>query len=137
MGTRKIKRRKKTVRVPCDHLVYEDEDGEESNLREGQWVEFKKKLTANDMAQMLQFAGLAENDNLVEMAEELPSIYDLLARKLVAWNWTDLDEDFDEEGDQPLLPEPSLEVIGELDFDDILNLVEMLMDLVETPKKAS
>ena len=134
MGKRTIKRRKRTIRIQCDHLLYTDEEGEESPLREGQWVEFKRKITSGDMAQMLGFALIGEGDDLDALRREFPAMIRLLARKIVGWNWRDLDGEFGEDGELPALPPPSLETLSELDFDDILNLVEMLSDLTEPAK---
>lgn len=133
MGSRKIKRRKKTVRVSCDELAYTDEDGNIS-YRVGQWVEFNRKITADDMAQMLGFASLTESDDLTALRDGLPAMLELLARKLVSWNWVDLEGEYDEEGNLPLLPPPDIETLGQLDFDDVLSLVDLLTGLTEPSK---
>ena len=133
MDSHRIKRRQRTVRVSCDHLTYIDEEGNTA-YRSGQWVEFQKKLTASDMAEMLEFASLAEGDDLTALRDGLPKMLSLLARKLVAWNWVDLEGEYDEKGDLPPLPAPSLEVLSDLDFDDVLGLVGLLTGLTE-PKK--
>ena len=49
----KTRYRPKTVKISADNLTYEI-DGEELHLREGQWVEFRRKQTPNDLRQMLQ-----------------------------------------------------------------------------------
>lgn len=137
MGTRKIKRRKRTVRKPCDDLLYEDEDGEQSPLRAGQWVEFRRKQSTNDLAAMIRFAQLADApaDGVIE---QLPALIEILARNVVAWNWVDLDGEYGEDGELPLLPEPIAEVLADLDFEtDLLPLVEMWSEMVEPEKNSS
>ncbi len=142
MGKRTIKkRRKRTIRIDCDHLKYQCEDGETANLRAGQWVEFKRKINSSDMDDMLGFGELLGSDDVGEIRAALPRMLSYVARKIVAWNWLDLDGDFCEDGSLPPLPELSdaksnLEVLRELDFDDVIALSEMVSSLSEAEKKA-
>ena len=142
MGKRTIKkRRKRVVRIECDHLEYQDEDGEIANLREGQWVEFKRKINSADMDDMLGFGELLGSEDVSEIRAALPRMLLYVARKIVAWNWLDLDGDFDDDGDLPPLPELSdakhnLDVLRDLDFDDVIALSEMVSSLSEAEKKA-
>jgi len=152
MGTRKIKRRRRVFRVVCDALAYIDEDGNEFFPRVGQWVEFKCKTSANDYARMLEFGSLETSNDLEELADAIPQMVDLVARKLTAWNWTDLDAEPDSDGNFPPLPaiqreilnddSPSFkktrEVMAELDLEtDLLYLIEMMMESTEAPKNES
>ena len=114
----------KTVKAPCDGLLYPTEDGDQQPLRAGQWVEFKRKITPGNMRTMLGFSIQAEADNYAELAMGIDTLIDLLSHKIVAWNWTDL-----ESADGAPLPPPSAEVLRELDFDDVLNLVNLYVDI--------
>lgn len=142
MGARKIRRIKRVLRIPCDHLPYVADDGEEFHPRKGQWVEIRKKTSGRDYAAMLQLAALAgdESDTVttadaIEMFESMPEMYVLLAHKVVAWNWTDLWADEDDDGELPPLPPPTIEVMETLDFEtDLVYLIDLVMEADETPK---
>jgi hypothetical protein len=127
--------RLQVVRVPCDHLVYTDTEGNRANLRAGQWVEFQRKQTGRDMRELLRLGALGETDNLEQMGDDLAMLFDMLARKIVAWNWLDIDAEPDEDGNQPEMPQPSLEVLEALDFDDVMALAEMLSNQTQPEKK--
>lgn len=146
---RKIRRRKSTFRAESDGLAYEDEDGEEFFPRVGQWVDFKRKMSGNDYGLMASFIELSERVDIAEKSENrdaiseanlemfraIPAMLDFISGKVVAWNWTDLDREPDSEGNFPLLPEPSREVVGNLDFEiDTTHLIEMLMGSTEPEK---
>jgi hypothetical protein len=133
---RKIKRIKRAIRVSCDHLEYEDEDGEMFHPRAGQWIDVRKKTSGQDYATMLRFVELADDDGgddvaaMTAMVDALPEMYTLLAHKIVAWNWTDLWSDDDEP-----LPPPTVEVMETLDFEtDLTHLIGLVMETEETPK---
>jgi len=113
----------KTVKCDCSKLLYPTEDGESAALREGQWVEFKRKVTPGNMRMMLGFAQSAGAQDYGLLADGLDALSALLARKIVAWNWTDLETG-------AALPTPSIEVLNELDFDDLLNLVNLYVETV-------
>jgi len=142
MGSRKIKRVKRTLRVSCDHLAYEGEDGEIFYPRAGQWVEIRKKTSGRDYAAMLGLAALGGDESsaittaeTMKMFESMPEMYALLAHKVIAWNWTDLWADEDENGELPLLPPPTIEVMETLDFEtDLVYLIDLIMAQEETPK---
>jgi hypothetical protein len=73
-----------------------------------------------------------------ELIEHLPALIDVLARNVIAWNWVDLDGEYDDDGNLPLLPKPTAETLGDLDFDsDLLPLVEMWSEMVEPEKNSS
>ena len=118
------------------------EDGEEFYPRAGQWVEIRKKTSGRDYAAMLRLAALGEDrgedvstSDAIEMFESMPEMYALIAHKIVAWNWTDLWGDEDEDGNLPLLPPPSVEVLETLDFEtDLMYLIDLVMAQEETPK---
>jgi len=138
MGTRKIKRIKRTLRIACDDLAYIGEDGEECHPREGQWIDIRKKTSGQDYATILQLIELYGQEDkdaddlkvMAEMVASLPDIYELLAHKIVAWNWTDLWDD-----DQAPLPDPTVEVMATIDFEtDLMHLVSLIMETEETPK---
>lgn len=142
MGSRKIKRVKRTLHIPCDHLPYVGEDGEEFYPRAGQWVEIRKKTSGRDYAAMLQLAALGGNEgdttttaDAIEMFESMPEMYALLAHKIVGWNWVDLWADVDDDGELLLLPPPTIEVMETLDFEtDLVYLIELITEADETPK---
>lgn len=141
MGSRKIKRVKRTLHIPCDHLSYVGEDGGEFYPRAGQWVEIRKKTSGRDYAAMIQLSALGGDGDTVtraeavEMFEAMPEMYALLAHKVVAWNWTDLWADEDADGELPPLPPPTIEVMETLDFEtDLVYLIDLVMEQDETPK---
>ena len=143
MGSlRKIKRVKRTLRILCDHLAYEGEDGEVCYPRVGQWVEIRKKTSGRDYAAMLRLATLGDSGGeavttaeAIEMFDTMPEMYALLAHKLTDWNWTDLWADEDESGELPQLPPPTGEVLETLDFEtDLVYLIDLIMAQEETPK---
>ena len=138
MGTRKVKRIKRTLRILCDDLVYMGEDGEECHPRVGQWVDIRKKTSGQDYATILRLAELFDPEDkdtddmeaMAEMVNALPDIYELLAHKIVAWNLIDLWDD-----DLKPLPPPTIEVMETLDFEtDLMHLVGIIMETEETPK---
>lgn len=143
---RKIRRKKSTFRAECDGLAYEDEDGEEFFPRVGQFVVFKRKMSGNDFAAMDTFAELSDRLESAKtdkakakagraMLRAVPQMVNFVGKKVVAWNWTDLDAEPDENGDYPALPPPSLDVIGDMDFEtDVTHLVELSMESTETLK---
>ena len=138
MGAQKIKRIKRTLRISCDDLVYIGEDGEDCHPRAGQWIDIRKKTSGQDYATILQLVELYSQDDkdvddlriMAQMVASLPDIYELLAHKIVAWNWIDLWDD-----DLNLLPLPTVETMATLDFEtDLMHLVSLIMETEETPK---
>lgn len=151
MGKTRIKKIKKTRRVPCDDMAYEDGD-KLVYPREGQWVDVRKKTSGQNYATLLRIVDLFPDDDdvdedalddaaraeyqrqnaeaLREMINFLPDVYALLAHKITAWNWTDIWDD-----DEPPLPEPTAETMATLDLKtDLMNLVMLVMEAEETPK---
>ncbi len=137
-----IKRRNPIKRMLCDHLLYEDEDGEMSALRVGQWVDFKRKQSSRDYRRMMRFAAIAEmaedEGGIAALGDELASMSEFIARKIKAWNWTDLDAELNTAGELPLLENPpTTETLDELDFEDTLHLFDMYMEGTSNAPKAS
>jgi len=118
------KRRKRFLTVPCDSMLYETEDGSQEPLRVGQWFRVKKKLSQNDYNLLMRYSEAADEDDSKGLRVSQEEIVDLMARKIVAWNLTDLDADPQKNGDDVPLPAPSFEVLNlELDFiDDVLKM---------------
>lgn len=129
-----IKRRRQTVKIFGDALEHIDEDGNVANLRTGQWVEFKCKQTPNDIANIARFAELADADDPGVIETELRNACKLLSRKIIGWNWVDLDGDYDEKEELPPLPDPDLDVLQALDIEDITDLIILYSD-VSAPSK--
>lgn len=122
-------RRRRVVRVDCGDLLYLTEDGEQAPLRVGEWVEFHRKQTPRDLQTVLAFADLADGGNAA-LVGELGGLCDFLARKISAWNWTDLDSD----EVTPYPEKPTAALLMEMDFDDVLHLVNLYLSLVEPSK---
>lgn len=118
------KRRKRFLTLSCDTMMYETEGGEQAALRVGQWINVKKKLSQHDYNILMRYSEAAEADDSHALRVSQEEITDLLARKIVAWNLTDLDADLLLDGEEALLPEPSFEVLDrDLDFvDDLLEI---------------
>jgi len=134
---RKIRVVKKTNRATCEHCAYIDEDGDEFYPRAGQWVEYKCKLSGRDYAIVARFGELSESNELSELGEAIPDVIDLIARKVTAWNWTDLLAETDINGRHPKLPEPNYETINNLDFEtDLVHLINIVMGDTESEKNA-
>jgi len=110
--------RKRTVKIYGDFLTHEDDEGNECHMRAGEWIEFKRKQTPNDMRRLLEFAEM-ENAANNELQMQMDEAVSFLARKIVSWNFTDLFTD-----GEPL-PDPTEETLNELDLDDIFDILEM------------
>jgi len=123
-----MKRRKRYITIACDELLYEVEDGTHEKLRAGQWFKVKRKLSKNDYAQVMRFTVAAEDDDHSALIESSDEILELLARKVVDWNLTDLDAD----EDNVLLPNPpTAETLEGLDFvDDTLELFTLYLEAI-------
>jgi len=138
-----IKRRNPIKRMLCDHLLYEDEDGEQSALRVGQWIDFKRKQSSRDYRRMMHFAVIAEGTEneggIAALENEMASLSEFLARKIKAWNWVDLDaEKLDKDGNLPPLKNPpDTDTIDDLDFEDAMNLFDLYMEGTSNTPKAS
>jgi hypothetical protein len=129
------KRRNPIKTMTCDHLLYEDENGQAVAMRAGQWVTFKRKQSSRDYRRMLHFAAVAEDADaaggLSALEQEFASLSEFLSRKIVAWNWTDLDR----EDGELLKDPPDTDTLDDLDFDDLLNLLDLYMEGTTNAKK--
>ncbi len=138
MGKKQVAKRKRrkaaVIRVQCDGMLYETEEGEEVALRAGQWVEFRAKMTARDIVDIASFSQMGEFDDGDDIAEVAP-IYErmvkFLAHKIVRWNWLDIDGDYDP------LPPPTFETLLDLDNDDLIELLGLYNGMTEPDPKAS
>lgn len=133
MGSKQMARprRRSTVRVDCGGIMYTTEDGEQAALREGQWVEFKAKVSARSIREILRFGALEESEDIAEIQAGFADLVDFLAGRIVAWSWLDID------GDYEPLPPPSAEVLADLDLSDLMDLLELYADLTQTDPKVS
>ena len=135
------KRRNPTKKMLCDHLLYEDEDGEMSALRAGQWVVFKRKQSSRDYRRMMHFATVAESaeaeGGMAALESELAALSEFLSRKIISWNWTDLDGELTEDGLPPLTNPPAVDTLDDLDFEDLLHLFDLYMEGTSNAPKAN
>ena len=124
-------RRRRVIRVNCDHLQYVTEDGEQAALRAGQWVEFRARITALDNLTLMEFGGMSTDGDTAALAGQFTELVAFLAQKIAAWSWLDID------GDYAPMPDPSVEVLGDLDMEDLMALFEMYAGLTQPSPKAS
>lgn len=104
MAARKLaavpdKRRAPVERVACDDCTL-DIAGEEFRPHEGEWVEILPVLKVSDLQlfeRIMDFGdklAIARGESAREvtslLASEFTHFCDLLARRIVAWNWTDV-----------------------------------------------
>lgn len=112
-------------RYPSDSLVI-TVDGEAYRPHEGEWVEmrggpswdFMRDAANVTRLERTPFNQLAPEDSRV-MTESLDRLIEFLATRLVAWDWTDPDG-------KPL-PSPSKAVLGVIDRDEVLWLIQTLV----------
>lgn len=124
-----------TVKVFADDLVRLDDEGQEYCPREGEWVLLKRRFKMK----LLRVAGRLERlsesaESVAELAEAFDELATLLAGQAVSWSWSDLEAEPDEEGNLPLLPPPSAEVLWELEQDELFWLMEKLMGATQASK---
>ncbi len=111
---RDAKGRLLTIRIPSDEVETQGE---------GSWVEFRRRLKAKHLRVIAQMATLQDvsfQDDPGRVLDVIDRMGQMLAPFVVAWNWTD------EEGEPLPQPMGNAEVFGELDFGELMWLIERM-----------
>lgn len=135
------KKRAPRITVPSDDFVIE-EDGEEYHPHAGEQVTFRKRVSARDLLVIAKAQELQEELQETGGAAELASFFyndacPVLARAILAWDWTDPYEE-DGEGNPVPYSSPTVDTLRDLDaMTELQYLLEKWLDVTSSPDEES